>query len=64
MAKPENQGEGNREAARQYNADTREFSKDKDRVREAAETAKKAVDGGESGKLAQAEKEGLSKARH
>jgi len=59
-----NQGEGNREAARRYNADSQSFAKDKDQVKDAAGAAKKAVEGKEGKTLTEAEKHGLAKARH
>ena len=57
-----NQGEGDRESARRYNKDTRDFIADND-VAGKAEAAEKAVSG-ESGKdLKEAEKKGKAKAR-
>ncbi len=60
----QNQGEGNRDAARQYNAETEAFAKDKGRVKDAAEAAKQAIDGKDGKTLTEAEKHGLSKAKH
>lgn len=57
-----NQGEGNREAAREYNEQQQEFV-DKGGVEKAAEQAKKAVVSEEREGLEQAEKEGKSHAK-
>lgn len=54
--KPENEGEGSRSAARAYNKDQQEFVKE-GRVGEAAEAARRAVEG-EHSDLEKAEKEG------
>ena len=59
-----NEGEGNRTAARRYNAETTEFAKNDSKVRQAAEKARQAMRSGERKDLTEAEKEGLSKARH
>ncbi len=59
-----NQGEGNRDAARRYNADAQAFAKDKDQVKDAAAAAQKAVEGKEGKTLTEAEKHGLAKGRH
>jgi hypothetical protein len=58
-----NEGEGNKTAARHYNKATTEFAKS-GKVEEKAQEARKAVDNDKSGKLRQAEREGLQKARH
>lgn len=58
-----NEGEGNKTAARHYNEATTEFAKSGE-VDAKAKEARKAVDGAESDKLRNAEREGLAKARH
>jgi hypothetical protein len=58
-----NEGEGNKTAARHYNKATTEFAKS-GKVEEKAQEARKAVDNDKSGKLHEAEREGLQKARH
>ena len=60
--KTKNEGEGNRTAARAYNAAAEKFAKS-GRVQEQAERAKKAVDSAQKGELEQAEHAGKSKAR-
>jgi hypothetical protein len=62
MSRQKNEGEGNRTAARQYNKDQQAFVKS-GKVDEAAEKAKKAVQGSEAEKLRRAEQAGRSKAR-
>ena len=62
MGRQRNEGEGNRTAARQYNKDQQEFI-GSGKVPEAAERAKKAVEGDEAEKLRRAERSGRSKAR-
>lgn len=57
-----NQGEGNREAAGEYNEQQQEFV-DKGGVEKAAEQAKKAVESEEREDLEQAEKEGKGHAK-
>jgi hypothetical protein len=57
----ENEGEGNKTAARHYNEATREFV-DSGKVGEAARKAKEAVDGPEGEELRRAEAEGKAKA--
>lgn len=57
----QNQGEGNREAARQYNEQTREFV-EKGNVDAKAAEAAKALDGSEASELQEAEKKGKDKA--
>lgn len=59
---PDNQGEGNRDAASSYNQDTRNFIKS-GRVARAARQARDAVDGPEAKELRKAEREGRSHAR-
>jgi hypothetical protein len=59
-----NEGEGNRTAARRYNADTTEFAKNESKVRQAAEKARQAMQSNERKNLTEAEKQGLGKARH
>jgi len=60
--KQKNEGEGNRTAARAYNAATQKFAKS-GRVQEQAEAAKKAVNSAQKVELEQAERVGKSKAR-
>jgi hypothetical protein len=57
MAEEKNQGEGNAEAAKQYNDDTRAFA-ESGKVRPAAEDAKRALQGEEAEALKRAEAEG------
>ena len=52
-----NEGEGNRTAARQYNADQQRFIKS-GKVEEKAREAEKALDGAEGAELAVAEEAG------
>jgi hypothetical protein len=59
-----NEGEGNRTAARRYNAGTTEFAKNDSKVRQAAEKARQAMQSPERKDLTEAEKQGLTKARH
>ncbi len=58
----ENEGEGSRTAARNYNQKTREFI-DAGKVDDAADAAKDAIDGDEREELENAEQVGKSKAR-
>lgn len=58
----QNEGEGSRTAARQYNDATERFAKS-GRVQESGERARKAVEGGEKAELEQAERVGKSKMR-
>lgn len=58
----ENEGEGNRTAARNYNEATREFV-DSGKVDEAARAAQEALEGDEREELEQAEQTGKSRAR-
>lgn len=58
------QGEGNYDAAREYDEMATGFAKDKSKVDKAAQAAKRALDGPEASDLASAEKEGKSHARH
>ncbi len=60
---PDNQGEGNREAARHYNDAQEKFARS-GKVEEAARDAKNALDGPEAKDLKDAEREGLKPARH
>ena len=60
--KQQNEGEGNKTAARQYNKDQREFVKS-GRVDEAADEAAEAVSGSEKNDLQRAEEAGRSKAK-
>lgn len=57
-----NQGEGNRDAAKDYNKDTREFIDEKN-VEAKAEEARKAVENDDQGDLRKAEEKGKSEAR-
>ena len=59
-----NEGEGNRTAARRYNAETTEAAKNPSKVRQAAEKARQAMQSNERKSLTEAEKKGLEKARH
>ncbi|MEP7348868.1 MAG: hypothetical protein ABI668_02825 [Sphingorhabdus sp.] len=61
--KSEVQGEGNYDAAREYDEKTTEFAKDKDRVEQAAKEAKDAVNSDERDELEEAEAEGREKAK-
>ncbi len=58
-----NEGEGNKTAARHYNANTEKFVK-AGKVAAAAKAAEKAIDGPEGKSLRQAEKEGLKHSRN
>jgi hypothetical protein len=55
--KPQNQGEGDRESARRYNQNAEQFKKS-GQVDEAAEQAKKAVEGPGGAELREAEEQG------
>lgn len=57
-----NQGEGNREAAREYNKNAEETAKSGD-VAEKAEEARDALDGPQAEELKKAEDAGKSKAK-
>lgn len=59
----QNEGEGNRTAARAYNADQHRFAGDRQKVEQAAQAARKAIDGADGKDLANAEKEGKKHAR-
>jgi len=59
----QNEGEGNRTAARAYNADQHRFAGDHQKVEKAAQSARKAVDGPEGKDLARAEKKGQKHAK-
>ena len=63
MPKQRNEGEGNKTADRAYRNRTREFV-ESGKVREAAEEARKALDGDEKEELKKAEKSGLRRGRH
>lgn len=54
-----NEGEGNRTAAKEYNADQQKFVKDPQKVKDAAEAAKQALNSDQRAELEKAEKEGL-----
>jgi len=58
----QNEGEGNKTAAREFNREQKKFA-ESGKVKPAAEEAKRAVDGKEQEALEQAEREGASKAR-
>ncbi len=62
-SRPDNQGEGNRDAARHYNDAQKKFV-DSGKVDEAAREAREAIDSPEAEDLKQAEREGLSRGRH
>jgi hypothetical protein len=57
------QGEGNYDAAREYDEKATEFAKDQKKVSDAAQKAKKALDGLERTELEAAETKGKSPAR-
>ena len=57
------QGEGNYDAAREYDEKAAAFAKDKAKVGKAAQAAKQALDSPEASELAAAEKAGKSHAR-
>jgi hypothetical protein len=59
-----NEGEGNRTAAREFNADEQRFVQDKAKVKEQADKAKQAVEGSQGEDLKKAEKTGLKHAKH
>ena len=58
-----NEGEGNKTAAKEYNADQQKFVKDPQKVKQAAEEAKRAVNSDQKAELEKAEKEGLKHAK-
>lgn len=58
-----NQGEGNRTADREYRERTKEFI-ESDKVADAAQKAKEAIEGDEKEGLKAAEKTGKKHARH
>jgi hypothetical protein len=58
----EHQGEGNRDAARHYNAASEKFARS-GKVESAAKDAEKALEGPEKDELKRAEKEGRSHAK-
>jgi hypothetical protein len=58
------QGEGNYDAARDYNRGAHEHAKDKDAIQREAKTARDAVEGKEGVELEQAETKGRKPARH
>jgi len=53
-------GEGNYEAARQYDAGTVAHARDKDKVKAEAQAAKEALEGPDRAELEAAEREGRS----
>ena len=57
-------GEGNYQAARDYDAGATAHAKDKDKVKAEADAAKQALDGAESAELKAAEEAGKSHAKH
>ncbi len=57
------QGEGDYDAACEYDAKVTEHARDKSKVKAEAEAAKKAVEGAERGELEKAEEKGRSRAR-
>ena len=59
----QNEGEGNRTAARHYNKDTRDFVQS-GKVEQSAAEARKAIEGDEGKALKRAEKQGMKPARH
>jgi streptomycin 6-kinase len=64
MTKDKMQGEGDYDAARNYNKETTEFAKDQERVEKSAEIAKEALEGPEKEELEAAVKVGKDHARH
>ncbi len=62
MTRQRNEGEGNRTAAREYNKKQQEFI-ESGKVPDAADKAKRAVEGDEAERLKRAEEAGRSKAR-
>jgi hypothetical protein len=58
-----NEGEGNRTAAKQYNAHVQQSAANPEEVKREAEAARLALDGAEGAELAQAEKAGCKPAR-
>jgi hypothetical protein len=60
--KMKNQGEGDREGARQYNKDTEAYAKS-GKVDKAAQDAEKAMEGKERKELLEAEREGKEHAK-
>lgn len=58
-----NEGEGNKSAAREFNREQKKFAQS-DKVKPAAEQAKRAIEGSEKQELERAERQGESKARH
>ena len=63
MTNDKMQGEGNYEAAREYDEKTASFAKDKAKVDKAAQAAKQALDSPEASALAAAEIAGKCHAR-
>ena len=59
----QNEGEGNKTAARHYNQATTEYAKS-GKAEQAAKQAEQAVEGAEGKELRQAEREGLKHSRH
>lgn len=59
-----NEGEGNRTAARRYNAKATDFAGNSSKVRRAAEKARHAMESHGRRELTDAEKQGLAKGRH
>ena len=57
-----NEGEGNRTAARAYNAEQKKFA-ESGKVDPAAQAARRAIEGPEGEALKEAEREGRAKAR-
>ena len=62
MTDKQNQGEGNRDAARAYNEAQQKFVKD-GKVDKKAEEARRAVEGDQAEELKKAEREGKARAR-
>ncbi len=57
------QGEGNYDAAREYDEGATEHARDQQQVTEEADAARDALDGDEAAELERAEAEGRSRAR-
>jgi len=60
----QNEGEGNRTAARKYNAETQQAAQNPGRTERQAQDAKRAIDSPEGEELERAEEVGKKPARH
>jgi hypothetical protein len=63
MTNDKMQGEGNYDAAREYDDKATKFAKDSKKVKQAAQQAMEALDGPERDALEAAEKQGKARAR-